>query len=191
MWATTSARARDMDDDEERARARQLLHRSVPCNHCVALSEKSNQDVIFQCLIVGEGSTPGPLSPPLAPTKAFSRSGCGRIFPLFARVMREGLSTGNGARRSSSCAGIRRMAPRLSTGNGARRSSSRPSPSLQSLCSGRDARTGPDPRVTPKRIGVRQCISLQLRKPVCRSQGSSLALPPEGGHQRDTGETGR
>jgi hypothetical protein len=32
--------------------------------------------------------------PPLAPAKAFSRSGCGRIFPLFSRVMREGLSTG-------------------------------------------------------------------------------------------------
>jgi hypothetical protein len=32
-------------------------------------------------------------SPPLAPAKAFSRSGCGRIFPLFSRVMRAGLST--------------------------------------------------------------------------------------------------
>jgi hypothetical protein len=30
--------------------------------------------------------------------KAFSRSGCGRIFPLFSRVMREGLSTGSDAR---------------------------------------------------------------------------------------------
>ena len=34
-----------------------------------------------------------PSSPPLAPTKAFSRSGCGRIFPLFSRVVRVGLST--------------------------------------------------------------------------------------------------
>jgi hypothetical protein len=33
-------------------------------------------------------------APPLALAKAFSRSGCGRIFPLFSRVMREGLSTG-------------------------------------------------------------------------------------------------
>ncbi len=43
-----------------------------------------------------------PVSPPLAPTKAFSRSGCGRIFPLFSRVMRVGLSTGPGARRPGS-----------------------------------------------------------------------------------------
>ena len=40
-----------------------------------------------------------PSPPPLAPAKAFSRSGCGRIFPLFSRVMQEGLSTGLGARR--------------------------------------------------------------------------------------------
>lgn len=33
------------------------------------------------------------LGPPLAPAKAFSRSGCGRIFPLFSRVMRVGLLT--------------------------------------------------------------------------------------------------
>ncbi len=31
-------------------------------------------------------SVPSP--PPLAPAKAFSRSGCGQIFPLFSRVMR-------------------------------------------------------------------------------------------------------
>ena len=34
-----------------------------------------------------------PSSPPLAPAKAFSRSGCGRIFLLLSRVMRDGLST--------------------------------------------------------------------------------------------------
>jgi hypothetical protein len=34
-----------------------------------------------------------PLPPPLAPAKAFSRSGCGRIFPLFSRVMRVELLT--------------------------------------------------------------------------------------------------
>ena len=43
-----------------------------------------------------------PFSPPLAPAKAFSRSGCGRIFPLFSRVMREGLSTGPCAGRHGS-----------------------------------------------------------------------------------------
>ena len=40
-----------------------------------------------------------PFSPPLTPAKAFSRSGRGRIFPLFSRVMRAGLSTGLGAKR--------------------------------------------------------------------------------------------
>lgn len=35
-----------------------------------------------------------PPLPPLALAKAFSRSGCGRIFPLFSRVMRVGLLTG-------------------------------------------------------------------------------------------------
>ncbi|MBB4207795.1 hypothetical protein LY39_00927 [Roseinatronobacter bogoriensis subsp. barguzinensis] len=39
------------------------------------------------------------LPPPPAPAKAFSPFGCGRIFPLFSRVMQEGLSTGLGARR--------------------------------------------------------------------------------------------
>ena len=46
----------------------------------------------------GERPIPVPSSPPLAPAKAFSRSGGGRIFPLFSRVMREGLSTGLCAR---------------------------------------------------------------------------------------------
>ncbi len=40
-----------------------------------------------------ERSTLVPFPPPLAPAKAFSRSGCDRIFPLFSRVMRVGLST--------------------------------------------------------------------------------------------------
>ncbi len=35
-----------------------------------------------------------PPAPPSALAKAFSRSGCGRIFPLFSRVMQDGLSTG-------------------------------------------------------------------------------------------------
>lgn len=42
----------------------------------------------------------GPSPPPLAPAKAFSRSGGGRIFSLFSRVMPEGLSTSPDARRS-------------------------------------------------------------------------------------------
>ena len=53
-------------------------------------------------LCVGEGSTSGPFPPPLAFAKALSGSGRGRIFPLFSRVMREGLSTGAGARRAES-----------------------------------------------------------------------------------------
>ena len=36
---------------------------------------------------------PGPLPPPLALAKAFSRSGCGRIFSLFSGVMRIDLFT--------------------------------------------------------------------------------------------------
>ena len=43
-----------------------------------------------------------PVSPPLALAKSFSRSGCGRIFSLFSRVMRERLSTGPGARMGGS-----------------------------------------------------------------------------------------
>ena len=43
-----------------------------------------------------------PPPPPLTPAKAFSRSGCGRIFPLFSGVMRVGLSTGPGAGRPGS-----------------------------------------------------------------------------------------
>ena len=39
-----------------------------------------------------------PVCLPSAPAKAFSRSGCGRIFPLYSRVMRVGLSTGISAR---------------------------------------------------------------------------------------------
>jgi hypothetical protein len=34
--------------------------------------------------------------------KAFSRPGCGRIFPLFSRVMRVGLRTGGSPRRAES-----------------------------------------------------------------------------------------
>ena len=41
----------------------------------------------------GEGWIPVAFPPPLALTKAFSRSGCARIFPLFSGVMRDVLST--------------------------------------------------------------------------------------------------
>ena len=44
----------------------------------------------------------GPPHPPLALAKAFSPSGSGRIFPLFSKVMREGLSTDPGTRRLGS-----------------------------------------------------------------------------------------
>ena len=53
-------------------------------------------------LRTGEGWISGPSPPPLASAKAFSRSGCGRIFPLFSRVMRTGLLTCPGARRDAS-----------------------------------------------------------------------------------------
>src|SRR5690606_4379219 len=43
-----------------------------------------------------------PSSPPLAPAKSFSRSGCGRIFALFSRVMREGLFTAFGREHANS-----------------------------------------------------------------------------------------
>uniref|UniRef100_UPI004047F1E4 hypothetical protein n=1 Tax=Yoonia sp. TaxID=2212373 RepID=UPI004047F1E4 len=49
-----------------------------------------------------EGSTAVALPPPLAIAKAFSPSGCGRIFPLFSRVMRVRLSTGLCASRPES-----------------------------------------------------------------------------------------
>lgn len=45
---------------------------------------------------------PSWLPPPLARANAFSPSGSGRIFPLFSWVMRDGLSTGVGARRPGS-----------------------------------------------------------------------------------------
>ena len=54
-------------------------------------------------ILSGEGCLSDPSPPPLAFAKAFSRFGCGRIFPLFSRVMRVGLSTGGGARRPASC----------------------------------------------------------------------------------------
>ena len=50
----------------------------------------------------GEGWISGPSPPPLAFAKAFSQSGCARIFLLFSRVMREGLNTGIGAKRAES-----------------------------------------------------------------------------------------
>ena len=43
-----------------------------------------------------------PPAPPLALEKRFSPSGCGRIFPLFSRVMRVDLSTGCSAKTPES-----------------------------------------------------------------------------------------
>ncbi len=51
---------------------------------------------------VNEVETALPYPPPLTPAKAFSPSGYGRIFPLYSRVMPEGLSTGLVARRPGS-----------------------------------------------------------------------------------------
>ena len=45
-----------------------------------------------------EGLTGVAFPPPLALAKVFSPSGCGRIFALFSKVMRVGLSTGPGAK---------------------------------------------------------------------------------------------
>ena len=53
----------------------------------------------FNDLVYGERSLPVPSPPPLALAKAFSRSGCGRIFLLFSRVMRVGPSTDPDARK--------------------------------------------------------------------------------------------
>jgi hypothetical protein len=50
----------------------------------------------------GDGSTLVAFPPPLALEKPFSRSGCGRIVPLYSKVMREGLFTGPGAKRAQS-----------------------------------------------------------------------------------------
>ena len=49
-----------------------------------------------------EGSLAVAFPPPLALEKRFSRLACGRIFPLYSRVMREGLSTGPGAKMAQS-----------------------------------------------------------------------------------------
>lgn len=57
---------------------------------------------IFSGLRPRDYSTAVPFPPPLALAKRFSPSGWGRIFPLFSRVMREGLSTGSGTRWAGS-----------------------------------------------------------------------------------------
>jgi hypothetical protein len=74
------------------------LGRSSPVPHQPRLNRMSVQ-AIAECnndnsLERGEGWISGPSPPPLALAKAFSRSGCGRIFSLSSRVMQEGLSTG-------------------------------------------------------------------------------------------------
>ena len=51
---------------------------------------------------MGRNSLWRPVSPPLALEKLFSRSGCGQIFPLVLRVMRERLNTGTRAKRPRS-----------------------------------------------------------------------------------------
>ena len=56
----------------------------------------------YNSLAAREGSTAVASPPPLALAKAFSRSGCGRIFWLFSRVMLEWLTTDPGTRRLGS-----------------------------------------------------------------------------------------
>ncbi len=74
----------------------------------------------------GKCSPSVPVPPPLALARGVSQSGCGRMFPMVSRVMREGLSIGfdpraGGAYRSARCrrwharvpdAGRRRLAQR-------------------------------------------------------------------------------
>ena len=62
------------------------------------VSERPKEHASKACVGVTPPWVQIPPPPPLAPAKAFSRSGCGRIFPLFSRVMREGLSTGPGGK---------------------------------------------------------------------------------------------
>lgn len=80
------------------------LGRTDPLNHISngEVAEWSNAAVLKT---VERESVPRvriPVSPPLAPAKAFSPSGWGQIFPLFSRVMPEGLSTGSGTRWAGS-----------------------------------------------------------------------------------------
>jgi hypothetical protein len=66
-----------------------------PCNGAVAEWSKAHAWKVCRRGTVSRVRIP--LAPPLALAKAFSRSGCGRIFPLFSGVMRVELSTDSGA----------------------------------------------------------------------------------------------
>ena len=54
------------------------------------LDQRTNE---INTLRPGEGSTAVAFPPPLALEESFSPPGIGRIFSLFSRVMRDGLST--------------------------------------------------------------------------------------------------
>ena len=58
-------------------------------------------DVQSRCKVslARDGSTAVVFPPPLALEESFSQPGCGQIFPLFSRVMRDGLLTGVGGTR--------------------------------------------------------------------------------------------
>ena len=65
-------------------------------------SENSCWIILFHAFRPRDGWIPVACPPPLALAKAFSRSGCGRIFPLFSGVMRVRLLTGTFPRRPES-----------------------------------------------------------------------------------------
>jgi hypothetical protein len=67
-----------------------------------ATSNAIYREINNQYVWLREGWIPVPSPPPPALAKAFSRSGRGRNFALFSRVMRVGLSTGPAARRPGS-----------------------------------------------------------------------------------------
>ncbi len=71
-------------------------------NPCAIRTKNGPGCPIIKDLWAREGSPAVAFPPPLAPTKAFSRSGCGRIFPLFSGVMQDRLLTGTLPRRPES-----------------------------------------------------------------------------------------
>jgi hypothetical protein len=96
-------RDREHDPGHQRGpRAKYPLPPPIPCDRHHASTKKPCGGVpewsIGAVSKTVVGVTPPwvriPPPPPLAPAKAFSRSGGGRIFPLYSGVMREGLLTG-------------------------------------------------------------------------------------------------
>lgn len=91
-----------------RSPARDILHNCGGTDHLAilricntrvlgAVAERSKAVVLKTIVRESVPWVRIPPAPPLAPTKAFSRSGYGRIFSLFSKVMRERLCTGPSA----------------------------------------------------------------------------------------------